>query len=215
MKTPNEHPNAVLKLKCALERKQVPSKLDPFTEQLLRMDTEKKTLNEMLIWLAGQGMETSDSTLSDFLISRRRRREVETQLDLEKEVLLTVQQWNDANPNPSLEAVMERLKMLAINLSMTKEAAPEVLRLADRLSQTAIRFVSAQSRETNDRSREDYRRRKLVMEEAKHAEWVKYERTRAMELCLDESKKYPDIANMYRAAFDALRKRRKENGEWD
>jgi hypothetical protein len=180
-------------------RKQMPSKLNPFTEQLLRMGDESKTLNEMAEWLKTQDVETSLNNVSAFLISRRRQREMAAQLELEKDVLLTVQQWNEANPNPSLEAVMERLKMLAINLSMTKEASPEVLRLADRLAGTA--------------SRVDYRERKLVMEEAKHAEWVKCEQARGFEFCLIEAKKYPAVVELYRAAFEALEKCRKESGQ--
>jgi len=55
----------------------------------------------------------------------------------------------------------------------------------------------------NDQSRADYRERKLVMEESKHAERMKDERMRGWELCLDETKKYPGVAELYRAAFAA------------
>ncbi|HEV2691703.1 MAG TPA: hypothetical protein VG347_02290 [Verrucomicrobiae bacterium] len=199
MNTIKENQKVALKLERAQTRKRMSSMLDRFTEQLLQMDNDKKTLNEMMEWLKTQEINTADSTLSDFLTSRRRRREVEAQLDGEKDVLVTVQQWHEANPNPSLEAVMERLKMLAINLSVQKEADPEVLRLAERLAGTA--------------SRVDYRTRKLVMEEAKHAEWVKCEQARGFEFCLREAKKYPAVVELYQVAFEALEKCRKENGE--
>jgi len=81
-----------------------------------------------------------------------------------------------------------------------------VLKLADRLAWTA-------SRVANDRSRTEYRTQKLIMEREKHAEWVKCEQARGYEFCLNEAKKYPAVVEMYRAAFDALEKCRKENGE--
>src|SRR6185295_12369518 len=67
------------------------------------------------------------------------------------------QEWLAEGPPTSLEAVMERFKLLALNLSLYPGAPPEVLRLADRLATTAIRFVNAQSRVANDRSRAEVR----------------------------------------------------------
>ena len=66
---------------------------------------------------------------------------------------------------------------------------------------------------TNDQSRAEYRASKLVMEQEKHAEWVKCEQARGFEFCLVEANKYPAVVDLYRAAFDALEKCRKENGE--
>jgi hypothetical protein len=203
MKTTTE--NDLVNPKHPSARKRMPSKLNPFTDELLRMGEESKPLHEIVEWLKVRGVETSINNVSAFLISRREQQEAKQQFDREKNPIEAFQAWMAENPNASLEAVMERFKMLALNLSLKKEAAPEVLKLADRLSQTAIRFVNAQSREA-------YRKRKLVMEEAKHAEWVKCERTRAFELCLDETKKYPDIEDMYRAAFEALKERQRQEG---
>jgi hypothetical protein len=188
------------------DRKRVTSMLDPFTEPLLEMDDATKSLKVMVAWLKTQGVEAKVSNLSAFLISRRRRRAHQELLNIEKDAFESYTEWANENPNATLEAVIERLKMLALSLSMTKEAAPEVLRLADRLAWTVTRYV-------NDQSRAEYRKHKLIMEQEKHAEWVKCERTRAFELCLDEAKKYPAVADMYRAAFNALEKCQKENGE--
>jgi hypothetical protein len=174
-------------------RKSIPSKLDPFTDELLRMDAEKKSLQDMQEWLKFQGVETSVNNVSVFLVRRRAKQ----QLDREKNVVEAFQEWMEENPNPTLEALIERFKMLALNLSMKKEAAPEVLNLADKLAGTAIRFVNAQSREA-------YRTRKLVMEEENHAEAKQARQARALELCLAKSKKYPEAAAAFQAAFDAL-----------
>jgi len=182
----------------ASARKKVPSKLDPFTEQLLQMDDKQITIQKMAEWLEAQGVETTVANISAFLISRRERREAKQQYDSETNPMAAFQEWLAENPNATLEAVVERFKMLALNLSLKKEAAPEVLKLADQLAQTAIRFINAQSREA-------YRTRKLLMEEATHAEWIKCEQTRALQLCLTESKKHPEVAGLFRKAFAALK----------
>src|SRR5450756_68464 len=130
MNTSTKNQNEAAQPKPKSARKRIPSILDPFTEPLLQMDTEKKTLNEIIEWLKSQGMETATSTLSDFLISRRRRRQMKEQLNGEKDAVESFQEWSKENPNPTLEAVIERLKMLALSLSMQQEAAPEVLKLA-------------------------------------------------------------------------------------
>jgi hypothetical protein len=193
MNTPITNQNETTKPRLSA-RKQIPSILDPFTEPLLRMDDEKKTIHEIVTWLKTQGIETSGPNVSKFLTKRRAKR----QYDGEKSPIEAFQEWIAENPNATLEAVIERFKMLALSLSLKQEAAPEVLKLADRLAGTA-------SRVANDQSRADYRARKLFMEEQKHAEWIKCEQTRALELCLGEAKKNPEVVGLFRKAFNALK----------
>ena len=192
-------------------RKKRRSVLDPFANELVQMDENKTTLPEIVAWLGQRGVATSGNNVSKFLINRREEAELQEQqerLASRSNKCVAFEEWLAKHPTPDLGAVIKMFKLLMMEMAASKTVEPEVLKLADRLTRTALRFV-------NDQGRAEYRTRKLVMEEAKHAEWVKLERTRAMELCLDEAKKYPDIADMYRAAFDALRKRRKENGEWE
>ena len=192
-----------MKPKPPTERKRIPSILDQYTEQLFQMDGEGKTLNDMVAWLKTRDIQTSVNNVSKFLIRRRQQKQIFEQLDGEMGAVDSFLEWQAENPNAPAEAIIDRFKVLALNLSMQKEPTPEMLKLADRLAGTA-------SRVANDRSREDYRMRKLVMEEAKHAEWVKIEQTRALELCLEESKKYPDIADKFRAIFAELKQCQKE-----
>jgi len=191
MNTALENQNVELKQRRKALRKHVPSKLEPFTEPLLQMEVEDKTIDQMLDWLKEREVITARSNLSTFLKNKREEREATEQLDSHKNLHETVQKWLKENPDPKLEAVIARLKMLALNLSMQKEATPEVLKLADKLVGTV--------------SRTDYRARKLVMEEAKHAEWVKCEQARGLEFCLNEAKKYPAVADMFRSTFAALK----------
>ena len=203
MKTETNTKTAGGKARREMIRKRQASGLDPFTEPLLAMDDATKTIQEMVAWLKTQGVETSASNVSAFLISRRQRRELRAQLHLEKELGETVEEWFVAEGGPKLETLMGLFKVLVLKLATEKDLDPQLLKLADRLARTAIGFGQAQERAA-------YRERKLVMEEAKHAEWVKCEQTRALELSLDESKKYPAVADMFRAAFAALREAMEE-----
>jgi hypothetical protein len=209
MNTALENQNIEMNQQCQAARKRIPSRLDAFAPQLLQMERETKTLPQILDWLKERDVTTSASNLSHFLQRRREeaeRHELQQQLESRANKCRAFKEWFAGNPTLDLGTVIEMFKQLMLELGAKKEADPELLKLADKLAGTAIRFVNAQSREA-------YRTRKLVMEEAKHAEWVKCERTRAFELCLDEAKKYPVVTEMYRAAFAALEKCQKENGE--
>jgi len=199
MNTPTTTQNAATKPKCQPARKRIPSILDPFTEPLLQMDDGGKPLHEIVAWLKTQGIETSGPNVSKFL-TRRRAKE---QLDKEKNLVEALREWINENPNATAEMVIERFKMLALNLSLQPEAAPEVLKLADRLAWTA-------SRVANDQSRTEYRMQKLIMEREKHADWKKDDEARALELCLKEADKHPEVAGMFREVFIALKKAKGE-----
>jgi hypothetical protein len=191
MNTTLENPNVEPKQRRKASRKHVPSKLEPFADQLLQMEVEDKTIDQMLDWLKERAVTTARGNLSKFLRNKREEREVTEQLDSDKNLYQAVEKWIQENPHPKLEAIIERFKMLVLKLAMKKEAAPEVLKLADKLVGTA--------------SRAEYRTRKLVMEEAKHAEWVKCERTRGLEYCLILAKEHPAVADMFRSTFAALK----------
>jgi hypothetical protein len=184
-----------------MPRKKRRSKLDPFTTELLQMDRDKVTIAEMVDWLGKRDISTAPASLSEFLQSRREQQSLKLlpqKLDSRGEKLKVIRKWLASHTKPDLETLMEHLKMLIVDLGTEEALDPELVKLADKLAQTAIRFE-------NDKSRATYRAHKLIMEREKHLEWVKCEQTRAMELCLDEAKKHPAVADMYRAAFDALR----------
>jgi len=183
--------------------------LDPFRNELLQMDQEKKTLPEMLGWLKERNVTASHNNLSHFLMCRREEAELAAQqerLQVRADKCAAFEEWLAKNPTPDLGAVIKMFKLLMLEMAASKTVEPEVLKLADRLTRTALRFA-------NDQDRADYRQRKLVMEEAKHAEWVKVEQTRALEFCLIESKKYPEVADLFRGAFGELEKCKKRDRE--
>ena len=180
-------------------RKRIPSLLDPFTEPLLQMEAENKTIDEMLAWLQERQVSTARGNLSKFLANRREEAELkeqQEQLQVRANKCAAFEEWFAKNPKPDLGTVIEMFKLLIVELTASKTVDPEVLKLADKLAGTA--------------SRVEYRTRKLVMEEDKHADWKKDDEARALELCLKEADKHPEVAGMFRKVFVALKKAKEE-----
>jgi hypothetical protein len=209
MNTALENQNDEMKQRRKALRKRVSSKLDLFTEPLLQMEAEMKTIDQMLAWLKERGVTTARGNVSHFLKRRREeagQKELREQMKAKADKRNDIEEWLARNPRPDPGAVMEIFNMQVMELATEGAGDPKLLKLADKLARTAMGFV-------NDQSREAYRTRKLALEEAKQAERVKCERTRGLALCRDEVKKQPAVVDIYRAAFDALGKCRKENGE--
>ncbi|HSY16822.1 MAG TPA: hypothetical protein VK815_00745 [Candidatus Acidoferrales bacterium] len=199
MNTTLEKQNDALKRPCLASRKRVPSRLDAFAPQLVQMDGEKKTIPQILAWLQERDVTTSASNLSHFLKRRRgeaERKELQEQWASRANKCAAFEEWFAKNPKPDLGTVIAMFKLLIVELTASKTVAPEVLKLADKLAGTA--------------SRVEYRARKLVMEEDKHAEWKKDDEARALELCLKEADKHPAVAEMFRDVFIALKKAKGE-----
>ena len=207
MNTQNQ--NDEMKQRRKALRKRVPSRLDPFTEPLVQMEAEKKTLDQMLAWLKERAVTTARGNLSHFLKRRREegeRKELREQLTAKANKLNDLEEWLAENPKPDPGMMAEIFKLQVMELALDDAMDPKVLKLADRLARTALGQV-------NDQSREAYRTRKLALEEAKQAERVKCGQTRGAELRRDEAKKHPAVADRFRKAFAAPGKCRKEDGE--
>jgi hypothetical protein len=182
-------------------RKAVPSKLDPFTDQLLQMDQDKMTINKMLAWLHGQKMKCSQNTLRHFLTTRRAARNRNHLLEwlaAGSTQSRVVKKYFAKNAAPELETLIKLFRVLITQLSIRGAEDSELLKLANQLTHTALSFELG-------RTKSSLAERNLVMAEAKHAVWVKCEQTRALELCLKEAKKHPLVLRAFRNAFNALR----------
>src|SRR5882757_975573 len=105
MKTSIPNQPVTAKLKRDAVRKQIPSILDPFTEKLLQMDKEAKSIHEIADWLKAQGIETADSNVAKFLARRRQREQISEQLDGEKNAIESFLEWRAENPNAPAEAL--------------------------------------------------------------------------------------------------------------
>jgi hypothetical protein len=182
-------------------RKPISSKLDPFTDQLLQMDKDKITIDKMLEWLHGQKMKCSRNTLWHFLTTRRaarNRNHLLERLAAGTAQCRVVERHFAKNPAPEIETLMKLFRVVSTQLSTRGAEDTELLKLANQLTHTALGFELG-------RIKSKLTERNLIMAEMKHAEWIKCEQTRALQLCLQEAKKFPLVARAFRNAFTALK----------
>lgn len=139
------------------------SKLDQFAQPLADMDAQAKTLDEMLAWLGEEGVICSHSTLSDFLSAQRQSR---LQASLLAQIASGARQCKDVDaafakhPAPGLETLIGLFKVLIMQLTTVGASDPEMLKLADQLSRTALEFINGQTKAR-------FKERELTLAEAK------------------------------------------------
>jgi hypothetical protein len=182
-------------------RKAIKSMLDPYKEQLLQMDRDNKTIAEIHAWLATQSVSCSPSNVQQFLATRRGERKRDGMLGHLVDGAKTgqeVERLLARHPAPKIETIIKLFRVLSVQLSTEGATDPKMTKLADQLARTVLGFISNQTQAA-------FRERKLAMEEVKHAEWIKCEQTRALQLCLKEAKKFPLVARAFRNAFTALK----------
>jgi hypothetical protein len=129
--------------------KQKSSKLDQFAEALLEMDSEKKTLAEMVTWLRDEGVAVSSGRLSEFLSSLRQQ-QLEQQLfgliasggRMNKELESAYKE----NPAPDLDRLITVTKSLVMSLQVKGAADPKLLNLANSMQQTVLSYVQGKTK---------------------------------------------------------------------
>jgi len=182
--------------------KPIKSKLDQFAETLAGMEAEKKTLAEMQAWLKEEGCSVSVSTLSSYLESQRSARlqaKLLGQITSGANQCRAVEKQFAANPSPELETLIKLHRVAVLQLSTQAQADPELLKLVDQLANTAISFASAQTKAAQ-------KERQLALAQQKFEESKKDEQSKALEFCLEEAKAFPEIQELFKAAFAALKK---------
>jgi hypothetical protein len=181
------------------------SKFDPFAGQLLEMDRKKVTLDEMIAWLDERGCVVTDSsTLSQWLTRERQRRlqaELLGQIATGAEQCAAVEEAFKKNPAPHVETIIKLHRLLIFNLSTKGQTHPDLVRLADKLTQTVIQFSSAQVGA-------GFKRRELALKERTAEEFKKNEQGKALEFCLEEARPFPGVQQLFKAAFAALKQAR-------
>jgi len=182
------------------EKKPQPSKLDPFAETLVSMELEGKTLKAMIKWLQQEGVTVSYSTLSEYLSAlrdKRREKSLLAQITTGARQSKEVQSAFEQNPAPELETLIKLVRVLIMQLSTGGVDNPEMLQLADRMTNTVVMFLSGQTRAAQ-------KEREVTLAELKHAETKKDDATKALELCLEEAKGTP-AEELFKQAFAALK----------
>lgn len=143
--------------------KQRESKLDQHAPALLDMDVQKKTLEEMLAWLREEGVTCSASTLSRWLESQRSRQLQEkllAQIATGAEQCASVEKQFSKNAPPELETLIKLHRVLILQLTTQAQADPELLKLADQLTRTALEYTSGKTKAA-------HKERELVLAEEK------------------------------------------------
>lgn len=183
--------------------KKIESKLDRYQEQLLEMEsaTPPKTLADMQQWLAQEGVVVVQSTIGRFLESLRSRRAQERVLGLVATGSQQCKELDSAfakNPAPQLETLIKLFKTLIMQLTLKGAAAPELLSLANHLTMTVCEFISGQTKAA-------FKERELTLDERKYQESKKDDQTRALELCLEDARQFPEVQELFTKAFVAMR----------
>lgn len=185
--------------KLPSEKKAQPSKLDPYAETLVNMELEGKTLKVMIKWLQEEGLTVSYSTLSEYLSGLRDQRREErllAQITTGSRQRKQVEQAFAENPAPELETLIKLVRVMIMQLSTGGVDHPEMLKLADQMTNTVVTFLSAQTKAA-------FKQREVTLAEEKHLETKKDNATKALELCLEESKGTP-AEELFKRAFAAL-----------
>jgi hypothetical protein len=103
------------------------------------------------------------------------------------------------NPVPELEALIKRHRVLALQLSTAGHGNPALLKLSDQLTRTVLAFINAQTKA-------GFAERGMSLKEAQAAEARKDAETKALELCLEDARPHPEVRELFKGVFNALRK---------
>lgn len=125
------------------------SKLTPYAPTLLDLKLAGKTLEELRAWLKGEGVTVALSTLADFvsqLLSQRERDQLLDRITSGASQVREVEERFKDNPAPELETVIKIYRVLILQLSTSGQTDPELLKLANRLTQTIMDFISGQTK---------------------------------------------------------------------
>ncbi len=148
------------------------SKLDQYAGTLADMEAEKKTLAEMLVWLRAEGVTCSASTLSRYLESLRSMRLQDKLLERISSGARQVKELEAqfaANPAPELDTLIKLHRVLILQLTTQAQADPELIKLADQLTRTAMEFVSGKTKAAQKDMSLDLDQRKVALMEKKAA----------------------------------------------
>ena len=193
-----------------LRTKQVRSKLDPFAARLDKWFTTHDKGGEGLTFVEGhkrlrqEGLVVSLTRLRYWWHNRQLELRAD---DLMKLVVSGAQQTRNLdavlskNPAPHIDTLIALFKVLIIELTTKGVANPQFLKLSDQLAGTATQLIHTQARAV-------FWERQQAIAEQRLAEWKKSGQLKALEDCLNESEKFPEVQELFRTAFTALRQAR-------
>ena len=152
--------------------KPIKSKLDQFAETLAGMEAEKKTLAEMQAWLKEEGCSVSVSTLSSYLESQRSARlqaKLLGQITSGAKQVREVEHQFSGHPAPELDTLIKLHRVAVLQLSTQAQADPELLKLVDQLTRTAMEYTSGQTKAKLEKEKLEIAERRVALLEQKAA----------------------------------------------
>jgi len=153
--------------------KQWRSRLDPYSAQLLKMDDDKISFEEMLRWLKERGVTVASGTISHHM---KKLRLLRMEGLLYGKILSGSKLGQDAeaalkeNPAPTLETIMKVLQVLIMELTTKATADPDLLRLVGQLLKTAVGFDTGKAEAGLAKEKLKLQERWLVLLEKKAAQ---------------------------------------------
>lgn len=178
------------------------SQLDKFATTLLEKRDEGVSLEDMQAWLKGEGLVVGRSTVGDFILQLEQRRSRERllgQIVTGANQVREVEQQFAKNPAPELETLIKLHRVLILQLATDGNANPESVKLSDQLTNTVLQALSAQTKA-------HFKEREVTLAEQKAAEAKKTDQQKALEMCLEEAKEFPEVWELFNVAFSALKK---------
>lgn len=153
------------------------------------------SLNAVKKWLAEDGLKTSVRALSEF------RRWYAAQQDLQEtsDLLETFEEFT-RKQNPDWSA--DKVRDVSIQFFMAHTVATKDVN-------KFVPLVQLDQNERFGRSKAGFKEREVSLAEAKAADAKKSEQEKALEFCLDEAKGFPEVQDLFKAAFAALKSKLK------
>lgn len=175
--------------------------LTPHAATILDKKLAGETLKEIQQWLKDEGVCVALSTVGDFVARLLQEREQQQLLDRITSGASQVREVEERfkeNPAPGLETLIKLHRVLILQLSTSGQSDPELLKLADQLTNTVLQCLSAQTKA-------NFKEREVTLAEQKAAEAKKSDQQKALEYCLDEAKQFPDVIEAFKHAFSLLK----------
>jgi hypothetical protein len=175
--------------------------LKPHAATILDLKLSGKTNKAIHKWVKAEGVCIGYSALSDFIVQLLDKRDREQLLDRIASGASQVRETEERfkkNPAPELEALMKIFRVFILQLSTSGQTDPELLKLADQLMNTVAQIFSAQTKA-------HFKEREVTLAEQKAIEAKKTEQQKALEFCLEEAKAFPEVLELFKAAFAGLK----------
>jgi len=110
----------------------------------------------------------------------------------------TLEQAYAINPAPELELILKLTRMLIFELATGNRPQPEYLRLVDQMTHTVAACAIGQARV-------GLKDREVKLAEIKAAGEQQSSWEKALQYCLKETRKYPEVRQLFQQAFAALK----------